>query len=144
MHPLPEQVRAIVVAAHIKTIGGGSTKISSKCTRPPLGGSGSRDYVGICAFLLGPPSQFAQLQVVAPYNAMLLWLGDIVCSPVSHPCAPQTTFQPPFHVTIQSFKVLLPPLSDLHLIYQHLAIVIVDAAHTVLRYSSIDSSPKSL
>ena len=77
MHLLPKQVRAIVVAAHIKTIGGGSIKISSKCTRPPLGGSGSRDYVGICAFLLGPPSQFAQLQVVAPYSAMLLWLGDM-------------------------------------------------------------------
>ena len=38
-------------------------------------GFGSRDYVGICAFPLGPPSQF--VQVVVPYSAMLLWLKDM-------------------------------------------------------------------
>ena len=48
MRPGPEQVRDIAVAVRIKTIGGacqdlgkrprGGIKISSKCTRPPLGG----------------------------------------------------------------------------------------------------------
>ena len=50
MRPRPEQVRDIAVAVCIKTIGGacqdlgkrprGGIKISSKCTRPPLGGLG--------------------------------------------------------------------------------------------------------
>ena len=50
MRPRPEQVRDIAVAVRIKTIGGacqdlgkrprGGIKISSKCTRPPLGGLG--------------------------------------------------------------------------------------------------------
>ena len=50
MRPQPEQVKDIAVAVSIKTIGGacqdlgkhprGGITISSKCTRPPLGGLG--------------------------------------------------------------------------------------------------------